>query len=173
MESLDKTYIRNKVRFNFLISCLNSSYVLFELQLCTVRTLFMYCQNSIYVLFELSLYCMNSICVLFGLKQLQLGLGAFLVERSFFPENERNNQERSRRSEKNERSERVLKNFGTISKSTGRNGNCLKRTVKIVNAFLLSRTRSQLGTHLKSGKCFQFRFSLYVVTEIERQNYCK
>ena len=49
-----------------------------------------------------------------------LGLGAFLVERSFFPENERNDQERSHRSEKNERSERVLKNFGTISKGTER-----------------------------------------------------
>ena len=29
-----------------------------------------------------------------------LGLGAFLVERSFFPENERNDQERPHRSEK-------------------------------------------------------------------------
>ena len=49
-----------------------------------------------------------------------LGLGAFLVQRSFFPENERNDQERYHRSEKNERSERVLKNFGTISKRTER-----------------------------------------------------
>jgi len=81
MESLDKTYIRNKVRFNFLISCLNSSYVLvrlylcavwtlvilyelylctvwtlvilYELYLCTVWSLVMYCLNSSYVLFEL------------------------------------------------------------------------------------------------------------------------
>ena len=45
-----------------------------------------------------------------------LGLGAFLVERSFFPENERNDQERYHRSEK----KRVLKNFGTISKRTER-----------------------------------------------------
>ena len=44
-----------------------------------------------------------------------LGLGAFLVERSFFPENERNDQERSHHSEKKERSECVLKIFGTIS----------------------------------------------------------
>ena len=51
-----------------------------------------------------------------------IGLDAFLVERSFFPENERNDQERSHRTEKNERSERVLKNFGTISKRTERNG---------------------------------------------------
>ena len=39
-----------------------------------------------------------------------LGLGAFLVERSFFPENERNDQEH------------VLKNIGTISKRTELNG---------------------------------------------------
>ena len=51
-----------------------------------------------------------------------LGLGAFLVERSFFPENERNDQERSHRSEKNGRLERVLKNFGTVSKRTEQNG---------------------------------------------------
>ena len=62
-----------------------------------------------------------------------LGLGAFLVERSFFPENERNDQERYHRSEKNERSERVLKNLERLVKE--RNGKCLKRTVKIVNAF--------------------------------------
>ena len=50
----------------------------------------------------------------------KLGLGAFLVERSFFPENERNDQvERSHRSEKNERSERVLKNFGMITERNG------------------------------------------------------
>ena len=41
---------------------------------------------------------------------------------------------------KNERLERVLKNIGTISKRMERNGNCMKRMVKIVNAFLLSRT---------------------------------
>ena len=50
-----------------------------------------------------------------------LGLGAFLVERSFFPENKRNDQERSHRSEKNERLERVPKNTGTISKRMERN----------------------------------------------------
>jgi len=86
----------------------------------------------------------------------ELGLGAFLVERSFFPENERNDQERSHRSgKKRTLIERVLKNFGTVSKRTERNGNCLKRTVKIVYAFLFSRTRSKLGTHFKSGMCFQ------------------
>ena len=62
-----------------------------------------------------------------------LGLGAFLVERSFFPENERNDQERYHRSEKNERSERVLEILERLVKE--RNGKCLKRTVKIVNAF--------------------------------------
>ena len=51
-----------------------------------------------------------------------LGLSAFLVERSFLPENERNDQERSHRSKKNELLERVLKNIGTISKRTERNG---------------------------------------------------
>ena len=51
-----------------------------------------------------------------------LGLGAFLVEWSFIPENEQNNQERSHCSEKNERLERVLKNIGTISKRMERNG---------------------------------------------------
>ena len=78
------------------------------------------------------------------------GLGAFLVERSFLPENERNDPIVPK---KNERLERVLKNVGMISKRTERNGNFLKRTVKIVNAFLLSRTRSKLGTHFKSGMC--------------------
>ena len=34
-----------------------------------------------------------------------------------------------------------------------RYGNCLKRTFEIRNAFLLSRTRSKLGTHFKSGIC--------------------
>ena len=43
-----------------------------------------------------------------------------MVERSFFPENERIDQERSHRSEKNERLECVLKNIGTISKRTER-----------------------------------------------------
>ena len=51
----------------------------------------------------------------------KLGLGALTVERSFFPENERNNQERSHRSEK-KRLERILKNIGMISKRTERNG---------------------------------------------------
>ena len=44
-----------------------------------------------------------------------IGLGAFLVEQSFFPENEQNDQERSHRFEKTERLERILKNIGTIS----------------------------------------------------------
>ncbi len=44
-----------------------------------------------------------------------------MVERSFFPENERIDQERSHRSEKNERLERILKNIGTISIRTERN----------------------------------------------------
>ena len=79
---------------------------------------------------------------------LHLGLGAFLVERSFFPENERNDQEQSHCFEKKERLEHVLKNIGTIS-----NGNCLKRMVKIANVFLLSRTCSKLGTHFKSWMC--------------------
>ena len=52
---------------------------------------------------------------------LRLGLCMFLVERWFFPENERNDQERSHRSEKNERLDRVRKNIGTISKRTERN----------------------------------------------------
>ena len=44
-----------------------------------------------------------------------VGLGAFLVERSFFPKNERNDQEQSHRSEKKtERLERILKNIETI-----------------------------------------------------------
>jgi len=75
------------------------------------------------------------------------------MERSFFPENEQNNQERSHRCEKNEGLERVLENIGTISKKTERNGNCFKNMVKIVNAFLLSRTCSKLGTHFKSRMC--------------------
>jgi len=49
-----------------------------------------------------------------------LGLGALTVERSFFPENEQYDQERSHRSEKNKRLERLLKNIGTISKRTER-----------------------------------------------------
>ena len=52
----------------------------------------------------------------------------FLVERSFFPENERNDQERSHRSKKNERLERVLIYSGTISKK--RNGIALKERLK-------------------------------------------
>ena len=77
----------------------------------------------------------NSVFELFRVE-VQVGLGAFLMERSFFPKNERNDQERSHRSEKNERLERVLKYIGTISNRMERNGNFLKRTVKIVNAFL-------------------------------------
>ena len=69
-----------------------------------------------------------------GKTGIYLGLGAFLVERSFFPENERNNQERSHRSEKKEHSERsFLQILERLVKE--RNGNCLKRTVKIVNMF--------------------------------------
>ena len=49
-----------------------------------------------------------------------VGLGALMVERSFFAENERNDQECSHHSKKNERLERVLKNIGTISKRTER-----------------------------------------------------
>ena len=48
---------------------------------------------------------------------LSLGLGVFLVEQSFFLENERNNQEWSQ----NERLASVLKNIGTISKRTEQN----------------------------------------------------
>ena len=51
---------------------------------------------------------------------LNLGLGLFLVEWSFFPENKRNDQERSHCSKKNEGLEHVLKNFGMISKRTER-----------------------------------------------------
>ena len=84
----------------------------------------------------------------------------FLVEQLFFPGND---QEQSHHFRKKEHLERILKNFGTISKRMEWNGNCLKRTVKIVNMFLLPRTRSNLGMHSKSGMCFPFRFSLYVV----------
>ena len=42
---------------------------------------------------------------------------------------------------KHEHLERVLQNFGTISKRTERNGNCLKRTVKIVNVFLFQERK--------------------------------
>ena len=56
-----------------------------------------------------------------ALRILSIGLGAFLVERLFFPKNERKDQERSHCSEtKNERLERVLKNMGTISNRTER-----------------------------------------------------
>ena len=54
---------------------------------------------------------------------------------------------------KNKRLEGVLKNIGTVSKRMERNGNCLKKTIKIINTFLLSRTCSKLGTHFKSGMC--------------------
>ena len=72
------------------------------------------------------------------------------MEGLFFPKNERNDQERSHRSEKNERLEHVLKILERLVKE--RNGNCLKIKFKIVNAFLLSRTCSKLGTHFKSRK---------------------
>ena len=49
----------------------------------------------------------------------EFGLGALTVERSFFPKNERNDPIVPK---KNERLERVLKNIGTISKRTERNG---------------------------------------------------
>ena len=52
---------------------------------------------------------------------LRLGLCMFLVERWFFPENERNDQERSHRSKK-KRPVCVLKNVGTIIKRKERNG---------------------------------------------------
>ena len=52
---------------------------------------------------------------------------------------------------KNEPIELVLKNIGTISIRTEQNGNCLKRTVKIVSTFLFSSTHSKLGMHFKSG----------------------
>jgi hypothetical protein len=53
-------------------------------------------------------FCNPLFCVQ---KSLGLGLGALTVERSFFAENERNDQE-------NEHLERILKNIGTISKRT-------------------------------------------------------
>ena len=54
------------------------------------------------------------------------------MERSFFPENELNDQERSHRSEKNERLERIFKNIGTIIKRTEQNrmGIALKEWLK-------------------------------------------
>ena len=58
----------------------------------------------------------------FKFCRISLRLGAFLVKRSFFPKNERNNQEQSHHSKKNESLERVLKNIVTISKRTERNG---------------------------------------------------
>ena len=94
-----------------------------------------------------------------------VGLGALTVERSFFPENEcsfpRTNGTIKNDPivpKKNECLEHVLKNIETISKRTERNGKCLKRTVKIVNAFLFSRTRSKLRTHFKSVMCFSSDF---------------
>ena len=72
-------------------------------------------------------------------QNLLIGLGAFLVEWSFFPENKRMIKN-DPIVKKNECLERVLKNIGMISKRMEQNGNCWKRTVKIVNAFLLSRT---------------------------------
>ena len=65
---------------------------------------------------------------------------------------------------KNEHLENVLKNDGMISKRTERNRNCFKKTVKIVKMrSYFQEHRSKLGSHFKSGMCFQFRFSLYVV----------
>ena len=58
----------------------------------------------------------------------QVGLGGFLVERSFFPENKRNDQERSHRSKK-KRLERVLKNIERFIVKE-RNRNCLKKWLK-------------------------------------------
>jgi len=59
----------------------------------------------------------------FNFCRISLGLGTFLVERSFFPENERNDQEQSHHSDKkNDGLERVFKNIGTISKRTEQNG---------------------------------------------------
>ena len=54
-------------------------------------------------------------CVFAEYDLFKRGLGVFLVERSFFPKNQRNDQERSHHSKKNERLERILKNIGTIS----------------------------------------------------------
>ena len=57
-------------------------------------------------------------------------LGVVPGERSFFHENERNDQERSHRSKKkNERIERVLKNIGTICKVTEQEGNDWKKAL--------------------------------------------
>ena len=42
----------------------------------------------------------NKILLLYFIMNPRVGLGAFMVERSFFPENERNDQERPHRSEK-------------------------------------------------------------------------
>ena len=69
----------------------------------------------------------------------------FLVERSFFPENERNDQERFHRSKKNERLERVLIYSGTISKK--RNGIALKVRLK-------SLTRSYYQELVQVGNTF-------------------
>ena len=61
-------------------------------------------------------------------------------------------------------SECVLKILERLVKEqNGTEGELLEKNGIIVNAFLFSRTSSQLGTHFKSGMCFQFRFSLYVV----------
>ena len=54
----------------------------------------------------------------------KLGLGVVTGERSFFHENEQNDQEQSHRSEKkNKRIECVHKNIGTICKGTKRERN--------------------------------------------------
>ena len=78
---------------------------------------------------------------------MQVGLGTYLVERSFFPEKERNDQERSHCSEKKTALNAFLKILERLVREP--NGNCVKRTVKILNVFLFSRTHSKLGTQFK------------------------
>ena len=48
-----------------------------------------------------------------------IGLGALTVERSFFAENKRNDQERSHRSEKNQCLERVIKKERELHEKNG------------------------------------------------------
>ena len=95
----------------------------------------------------------------------QLGLGPFLVEGSFFPENEQNDQERYHRSEKKTNAQNVFLKIleRLVKERKGAERELLEKNGIILKAFLFSRTHSQLGTHFKSGMCFQFRFSLYVV----------
>ena len=77
-----------------------------------------------------------------------VGLGASLVERSFFPENERNDQEPSQRSEKKTRLEHILKNIETISKRTERNGTGMAWKER-----LKSLTRSYYQERVLSRDC--------------------